>query len=234
MELMALLILIVGSVVVLLVYSAFQLYTSRWEHADRRVDRFQMFLVLIVLLDIPYIFLPFFIPEWQWPSAGAILPKVAVILGGAVPLFTGGWVALRKGPVRISLPAACLILVLCASFVFYVFFIFTFSYSPFDVVAFTGVASEASANSHPPSNRHPPPMYVRSQTRSASRLPETKPLAQYPPAKQTAPLEHGSRYRRLYNCRQLGLRGPSRFSPIPDTPHSPAHRVHPTPPRAFA
>jgi hypothetical protein len=114
-------IVVVGSVLALLVCSAFQLYTSRWENEGGGVDRLQMFLVLVVLLDVPCVFLPFMLMELG--SAYLYLLRFVVIPSGAIPLFIGGWVALRKGPARISLPAACLLLVICASFDSFFFWI---------------------------------------------------------------------------------------------------------------
>jgi len=113
-------IIVIGSVIALLACSAFQLYTSRWENEGGRVDRLQMLLVLVVLLDLPCVFLPFMLMELG--SAYLYLARFVVIPSGAIPLFIGGWVGLREGPARISLPAACLVLVICACASFDLFF----------------------------------------------------------------------------------------------------------------
>lgn len=117
----AAMIVVVGCVLGLLACSAIQLYTSRWENEGGRVDRLQMFLVLVVLLDVPCVFLPFVLMGLG--SAYLQLLRFVVIPSGAIPLFVGSWIALHKGPARISLPASCLILVICASFDFFFFLI---------------------------------------------------------------------------------------------------------------
>lgn len=85
------------------------------------MDRVQMFLVVVALLDVPCVFLPFMLMELG--SAYFYLARFVVIPSGAIPLCIGGWVVLRKGPARIALPAACLILVICASFDSFFFWI---------------------------------------------------------------------------------------------------------------
>jgi Tfp pilus assembly protein PilE len=45
---MVAIVVVVASVLAFLIYSAFQLYTSKWENKNGRVDRFQMFLILSV------------------------------------------------------------------------------------------------------------------------------------------------------------------------------------------
>jgi hypothetical protein len=123
---MDILVIIITPIVVLLGYSGFQLYTSRWEREERRVDRFQVLLVIIVALDIPCVFSPFLVPLWNAIGAHGMYERVVVILSGVVPLVAGGLVALRKGPIRIAMPVACLLLVLCASFLYWLNFIWMY------------------------------------------------------------------------------------------------------------
>ncbi len=106
--------IVAGSVLALLACSWFQLYFSKEEIRGKRQDRRQILLVLVVLLCIPCVFLPpvlsLFAPTYIFAT------QFIVVLGGVIPFFVGSWVALRKGPIRVSLPAACFILVVIASF----------------------------------------------------------------------------------------------------------------------
>jgi hypothetical protein len=110
-----------GSVLALLACSLFQLYSSRNEIQGKRLDRRQLWLILLVLFCMPCVFLPpalsAFAPAYIF-AAGIIMP-----FGGVVPFFVGSWVALRKGPVRVTLPLACLILVVVAGFEFFTFWL---------------------------------------------------------------------------------------------------------------
>jgi len=49
--------------------------------------------------------------------------RFIVMLAELFPFFIGSWVALRKGPIRISLPLACLVLVVIASFEYWIFWL---------------------------------------------------------------------------------------------------------------
>src|SRR5215467_3245413 len=113
--------IVIGSVLAALTCSAFQLYSSRLENSEKRIDRKQMFLILIVLLDIPCVFLPLIMSALA-PVYIYAMPWL-VLLGGVIPIFVGGWVALRKGPIRISLSLACLILIVIGSFELWTFWI---------------------------------------------------------------------------------------------------------------
>ncbi len=113
----------IGSVLVVLACSVYQLYSSRVENHENQIDRKQMFLILIVLLDIPCVFLPLLMAVLAPAYIYAMAMPMIVILGGVIPVFIGSWVALRKGPIRISLPLACFVLVVIASFEYWTFWI---------------------------------------------------------------------------------------------------------------
>ncbi len=102
---MVAIVVVVGSVLALLVYSAFQLYTSKWENEGGRIDWVQMFLLLATLLDLPCIFLPyeliFWGPSYRW------LTQTVVFVSAVIPFVVGAWVLNRKGPARRALPVAC-------------------------------------------------------------------------------------------------------------------------------
>jgi hypothetical protein len=123
---MQVVVIAVGTVLVLLGYSWYELFTSRVEREDRRVDRFQLVLFSAVTLDLLWPFLFLLVPDlvgWVgWPR-DTVQAKAMVILSGAVPLVAGGMVALCKGPARIAMPVACLLLVVYWSFAYYMEFI---------------------------------------------------------------------------------------------------------------
>jgi len=110
-----------GSVVALLACSLFQLYFSKEEIRGKRLDRRQILLVLVVLLCVPCVFLPpvlsVFAPSYIFAT------QFIVVLGGVIPFFVGSWVALREGPIRVSLPAACSFLVVIAAFEYWTFWL---------------------------------------------------------------------------------------------------------------
>jgi len=113
--------IVAGSVLALLACSAFQLYFAEEEIREKRLDRRQLLLVVVVLLCAPCVFLPpmlsVFAPTYIFAT------RFIVMLGGVIPFFIGSWVALRKGPIRISLPLACLVLVVIASFEYWIFWL---------------------------------------------------------------------------------------------------------------
>src|SRR6267154_3392715 len=88
-----------GSVLALLACSAFQLYFAEEEIREKRLDRRQLLLVVVVLLCVPCVFLPHmlsvFAPTYIFAT------RFIVMLGGVIPFLVGSWVALRKGPIRI-------------------------------------------------------------------------------------------------------------------------------------
>jgi len=110
-----------GSVLALLACSAFQLYFAEEEIREKRLDRRQLLLVVVVLLCVPCVFLPpmlsVFAPTYIFAT------RFIVMLGGVIPFLVGSWVALRKGPMRISLPLACIVLVVIASFEYWIFWL---------------------------------------------------------------------------------------------------------------
>jgi hypothetical protein len=113
----------VCTVLVLLGYSWYELFTSGVKREDRRVDRFQLVLFSAVTLDLLWLLLG---PEFHGWLRDAVQAKAVVILSGAVPLVAGGMVALRRGPARIAMPVACLLLVVFWSAAYYFQFIFVF------------------------------------------------------------------------------------------------------------
>ena len=122
---MALIVISVGVISVVLGYSWYELVTSQWERAGGGIDRFRMLLHTIASFD----FCVFAVSVltgfyFSWISRlGTPWAESFVIFCAAVPLAAGGAAALRKGPSRIAFPAACLLLVVCWSFIYWISFL---------------------------------------------------------------------------------------------------------------
>ncbi len=106
-----------GVIAILLGYSWYELFTSRWEREERRIDRFRVVLWGAATLDFLYLFFPTQLRRGDYE-------KAFVILGAAIPLAVGGFAALRKGPGRVAMPGACLGMVIYWCFAYYFAFIF--------------------------------------------------------------------------------------------------------------
>jgi hypothetical protein len=110
-------------------------YTRREKQSSREprfVDRYHLLLFTLVTLDVLCPIVLLLMPGWsaRITKEGVVVPrldevsqKALIILGGALPLLAGGLVALRKGPARIAMSVACLLLVICWSFFYWLAFV---------------------------------------------------------------------------------------------------------------
>jgi hypothetical protein len=97
----------------------------------RSVGRYHLLLFTLVTLDVLCPIVLLLMPGWnsRITKEGVVVPrldevsqKALIILGGTLPLLAGGLIALRKGPARIAMSVACLLLVICWSFFYWVAF----------------------------------------------------------------------------------------------------------------
>jgi hypothetical protein len=98
----------------------------------RSVGLYHLLLFTLVTLDVLCPIVLLLMPGWssRITKEGVVAPrldefsqKALIILGGALPLLAGGLVALRKGPARIAMSVACLLLVICWSFFYWLAFV---------------------------------------------------------------------------------------------------------------